>query len=162
MRWFYARCTLRDKVARGAAFAGVCGGSERELEELKRLVEERTAQLTASLQDVATEKQRTENHAREVERLNEGAECAQCRACRTDTHRAAQIFVINSIRIFFSIPLFPLPTLCGGRKAGCSCARTLALAYLRLYALQPWDCSTVPLSGGSERAKLSEIEKGAL
>jgi LytS/YehU family sensor histidine kinase len=114
-------------------------------EELKRLVEQRTAELTASLHDLEQQKLHTEERSREVERLNavlnvHNAElAAQTRVAQLEMLR----YQLNP-HFLFNV-LISIADLV--QEDAKHAVRTLwsLMAYLR-YALQPTGLPTVPLS----------------
>jgi LytS/YehU family sensor histidine kinase len=108
-------------------------------------VQERTAQLTASLQDVATEKHRAEEHAREVERLNDvlNAHNAEL-AAQTRTAQLEMLRYQLNPHFLFNALISIADLVQEDTKQAVRALRTL-MAYLR-YALQPAGMPTVPLS----------------
>ena len=144
-RWFYALAALFVVSGTWGGFRWRVRRLRARTEELKRLVEQRTAQLTASLQDVATEKQRTENHAREVERLNEvlNAHNAELAAQTRNAQLEMLRYQLNP-HFLFNALISIADLVQEDAKQAVRALRTL-MAYLR-YALQPAGLPTVPLS----------------
>lgn len=144
-RWFYALVALFVVSGTWGGFRWRVRRLRARTEELKRLVEQRTAQLTASLQDLATEKQRTENHAREVERLNEvlNAHNAEL-AAQTRTAQLEMLRYQLNPHFLFNALISIADLVQEDAKQAVRALRTL-MAYLR-YALQPAGLPTVPLS----------------
>lgn len=69
-RWFYALSIVLVVSGAWGGFRWRVRRLRARNEELQRLVDERTKQLRTSLHDLEEQKHRTEEHAREVERLN--------------------------------------------------------------------------------------------
>lgn len=144
-RWFYALVTI-------AVVGGSLGGfrwrvrrlRERN-EELKRLVEQRTAQLTASMQDLEQQKSRTEERSQEVERLN--AMLNTHNAQLAEQTRTAQLEMLRyqlNPHFLFNALISISDLVQEDSNHAVRTLRTL-MAYLR-YALQPAGLPTVPLS----------------
>lgn len=144
-RWFYALAALFVISATWGGFRWRVRRLRARTEELKRLVQERTAQLTASLQDVATEKHRAEEHAREVERLNDvlNAHNAEL-AAQTRTAQLEMLRYQLNPHFLFNALISIADLVQEDTKQAVRALRTL-MAYLR-YALQPAGMPTVPLS----------------
>jgi sensor histidine kinase YesM len=144
-RWFYTLAALFVISATWGGFRWRVRRLRARTEELKRLVQERTAQLTASLQDVATEKHRAEDHAREVERLNDvlNAHNAEL-AAQTRTAQLEMLRYQLNPHFLFNALISIADLVQEDTKQAVRALRTL-MAYLR-YALQPAGMPTVPLS----------------
>lgn len=144
-RWFYA---LMGVIAVGGSVGGFRWRVRRlrlRNEELKRLVEERTAQLTDSMHNLEQQKRHTEERSQEVERLNTmlNAHNAQL----AEQTRTAQLemlrYQLNPHFLFNA--LISISDLVQEDKHHAVRALRTLMAYLR-YALQPAGLPTVPLS----------------
>jgi ligand-binding sensor domain-containing protein len=144
-KWFFVCSALVIAGATWGSFRWRVRRLRARAAELERVVEERTAQLRRSLEDLERQKQETENHAREAERLNAALNAhnaelaAQTRVAQLEMLR----YQLNPHFLFNA--LISIQDLAREDAAHASRALTALMAYLR-YALQPAGLPTVTLS----------------
>jgi sensor histidine kinase YesM len=143
--WFYAVCGIILAGSVWGTFRWRVRNFTKRTEELKRLVDERTSQLQSSYQELEVEKQRTEEHSTEVQRLNDvlnahNAELAQ----QTRTAQLEMLrYQLNPHFLFNA--LISINDLIQEDPKHAARTMTMLMAYLR-YALQPAGLPSTPLS----------------
>ncbi|MFY7999622.1 MAG: two-component regulator propeller domain-containing protein [Candidatus Kapaibacteriota bacterium] len=144
-RWFYAIVAI---ALIGGTWSSVRWRVRRlrlRNDELRRLVEQRTAELTASMQDLEKQRLHTEERSREVERLNDVLNTHNAElAAQTRTAQLEMLRYQLNPHFLFNALISISDLVQEDAKHAVRALRSL-MAYLR-YALQPAGLPTVPLS----------------
>ncbi len=144
-RWFYAMAIISTITGVWGVFRWRVRSIERKNVQLEGLVNERTSQLQQSYHALEAEQERTENHATEVQRLNEALNTHNAELSQQTRHAQLEMLRYQLNPHFLFNALISISDLITEDPKHAVRTMTMLMAYLR-YALQPAGLPTTPLS----------------
>lgn len=144
-RWFFVLAAISVITGVWGIFRWRVRSIERKNVQLEGLVSERTSQLQQSYHALEAEQQRTENHASEVQRLNEALNAHNTELSQQTRHAQLEMLRYQLNPHFLFNALISISDLIGEDPKHAVRTMTMLMAYLR-YALQPVGLPTTPLS----------------